>query len=48
MRYAESHREETHKRLLKVDAAALREKDTERPGITEGRKEARTRTGNRA
>lgn len=40
MRYAESHREETHKRLLKVAAAALRENGPDRLGVADVMKAA--------
>lgn len=40
MRYAESHREETHKKLLKVAAAALRSKGPDRLGVADVMKTA--------
>jgi len=40
MRYAESHREETHRKLLKLAAAALREKGPDRLGVADVMKAA--------
>ena len=40
MRYTESHREETHRKLLKLAAAALREKGPDRLGVADVMKAA--------
>jgi TetR/AcrR family transcriptional regulator, transcriptional repressor for nem operon len=40
MRYADNHREETHKRLLKAAAAALRERGPDRLGVADVMKAA--------
>ena len=40
MRYTQSHREETHRKLIKVAAAALRDKGPDRLGVAEVMKTA--------
>jgi len=40
MRYTQTHREETHRKLLKVAAAALRDKGPDRLGVADVMKAA--------